>query len=166
MSGSEGPMTAARRRFFTSEGIELPPFVSSDWRGCVLDRDVFDHTRMPRVLFEAIVAAAKPESLWVCGYGMHGESCVGLPPDWDAYRAHVFTQENYSPERLMFDASGRWALLAGFETTELGAEATLANAIDEELQKSSTFLSALTREAYPLIETAGFASYVEAVLGH
>jgi len=160
------PTAEARARFFNESGQMLPPFVSSGWRGCALDRDGYDNTRIPQFLFEAIAAAAGSAEVFVCGYFPAGESCASLAPTWQAFRSHLLGQDNWSLEYVVFDSSQRWALLADADATIFGAEPALASAVDSYLAGHGTSLVQLTESEFPGLspEQPG-ARYLLAVAG-
>jgi hypothetical protein len=163
-----GPTQLARRRFF-NEAIDLPPFVPAGWRGCVLDRDAFDHTRMPEGLFRAVIEAAGSRRLHFCGVFADGaagsDRCVLLPAEWRRYREFAFAPENHTVERVLFDDTGCWAILSDFESTLLGAESGLAAAIDLVLARDGSSLASMTREHFGDGERSDFARYLDAVVG-
>ena len=144
-----GATQRARRRFF-GPGLALPPFVDPAWRGCVLDRDAYDHTRMPQVLFDAV--------------GHVRDECLALMADWSTYRDFAFDPDHYAIERVLFDDSGRWAIHSDFETTMFGAQPDLASRVDAILAGEGTSLAALTRAHFPHVDHADFAAYLRAVV--
>jgi hypothetical protein len=163
---ASGQTEAARRRFF-NEGIEVPPFVQTGWRGCLLDRSAFDATRMPSFLFEAIVAASGAQRIHVCcqaAIGVTIDECTTIPAHWPAYREFVFSPEGYSPRVVVFDDSGQWALLLDEDATLFGASPRLADAIDAQLVRNGTDLRALTRGHYGDVPRSDLSAYVDAVM--
>ena len=138
-----------RARFFNETGAMIPPFADEHWRGCALDRDTYDNTRVPQHLFEAIVSAAASKELSVCGYFPAGESCASLAPTWDAYSSYMLTHDNWSLEYVVCDQSGQWALLADADATVFGAAPELAAVVDAQLASRGTSLSQLTDSEFP-----------------
>lgn len=126
----------------------LPPFRMRGWRGCALDRDSFDSTRMPRQLFDALLTRAAPSELLVERYAPDHPGPDRISPDWDAYRAYTRADETWALEFVMYDAGGRWALLADADATVLGAEGSLADQIDELLASQGTSLESMTHEEW------------------
>jgi hypothetical protein len=160
------PATEARARYFNESGTMIPPFVSADWRGCVLDRDSYDNTRIPRYLFEAIATAAGSTEITVCGYFPNGEACSAVAATWGAFSSYLLARDNWSLEYVAFDASQRWALLADADATIFGAESALASAIDKYLAFNGTSLVQLTDTEFPALNPEQQAArYVLAVSG-
>src|SRR5690606_41860565 len=93
-----------RSRFFNEGGDSLPPFRHAGWRGCVLDRDRFDHTRLPRFLFEAVVASTGTRELLLRPYTPDRSESVALPAEWPAFREFVYEPANWSLEYVLYDA--------------------------------------------------------------
>jgi hypothetical protein len=156
-----------RPRFFNEEGDMLPPFVDPTWRGCALDRDQFDHTRMPEILFSAITKAANSKELLIARYSPDSQSPATVAADWQSFRSYVFTDANWPLEYVLFDQSERWAVLADADVTVVGACPELADQIDEELARHSTSLVQLTDADFPGLnpnEQPG-AKYLLAVSG-
>ncbi|MGO4549565.1 hypothetical protein AB4059_00455 [Lysobacter sp. 2RAF19] len=159
------PPGSARARFFNEEGNMLPPFRARGWRGCVLDRGTFDSTRMPRQLFDVLLALAAPGELLIERYAPDHLGPDRIAPDWDVYKAYTRAEETWSLEFVMYDADGRWALLADADATVLGAEPSLANQIDEQLALQGTSLKAMTEEEWGELDplTQPGAKYILAV---
>ena len=88
-----------------------------------------------------------------------------IPPNWDIYTAYTRAPETWSLEFVMYDAEGRWALLADADVTVFGAEPSLANEIDEHLVRQGTDLEAMTREEWGDLDpvTQPGAKYILAV---
>ena len=142
-----------RKRFFNEEGDMLPPFVDPTWRGCVINRDKHDHTKMPEWFFEAILAAAAPSELKLARY-TPDHPVETLPANWKAYRDHVFVPEHWSLELVLFDESGQWALLADPDMTVFGASPVLADCIDAYLKQRGTSLAMMTDDDFPQLAPA------------
>ena len=132
----------------------IPPFVNATWRGCALDRDRFDHTRLPELLFNAIVRGAGSTELQIARYSPDSESCDSLPADWEAFRTYVFTDANWALEYVLFDQSKRWAVLADADVTVVGAAPELADLIDQALAAHGTSLVQLTDTDFPGLDPA------------
>lgn len=138
-----------RSRFFNESDESLSPFVLAGWRGGVFDPDGFHHAKMPRFLFESIMLAARPKSVLLQTYTPNAEASVSLEPTWDAFRSHRFKNENWSLEYVLYDASGQWAVRLDPDAVVVGAEATLADRIDSELNEHGTDLAHLTHQFFP-----------------
>jgi hypothetical protein len=156
-----------RARFFNEEGTMIPPFVDSTWRGCALDRDRFDHTRMPEQLFHAIVSAAGSQELRITRYSPDSETFDTLAPTWESFRSFVFVENNWSLEYVLFDQSGQWAVLADADVTVVGASPDIAARIDRELSVHDLSLVQLTDTDFPDLDPAQQpgAKYLLAVSG-
>ncbi len=154
-----------RRRFFNEEGDSLPPFVISGWRGGVLNPDRFDHTKIPRYLFESIVRAAQPGEVLLRRYTPDSDVSARLDPSWGSFRDHRFVRENWSLEYVLYDASGRWAVLLDPDVVVVGADADLARAIDSQLGDHGTSLEELTHQFFPELDAAPYNRYFFAVVG-
>jgi hypothetical protein len=68
-----------RIRHFDDRARPDVPFTDPTWRGCCLDRDRFDATRMPRFLFEALMAATGTQAIDVHFY-MPESAVLGVAP--------------------------------------------------------------------------------------
>ena len=143
-----------RSRFFNEEGDSLHPFRKTGWRGCVLDRDRFDHTRLPRFLFEALVASTRTQELLLRPYTPDRSESVALPAKWLALREFVYEPANWSLEYVLYDAPGEWAVLADPDVVVLGACTELASRIDSALAEHGTSLAHLTRSDFPGLDPA------------
>ena len=135
-----------RARYFI-EVWQPEAYADSSWRGCALDRDEYNNTRMPRLLFEAIITAANTRTLIVAadfGSSLHAE----VPANWEAYSAHMLARENYSIDYVICDDTGDWACLFDFDVTTFGATRLIADRVDRILAESGTSLRALTIEAF------------------
>jgi len=159
--------TDPRTRFFNEEGNIIPPFVDTTWRGCALSRDRFDHTRMPELLFNAIIGAASSVELLIARYSPDSDSCDTLAANWEAFRSYVFATDNWSLEYVLFDKTGRWAVLADADVTVLGASPELASHVDRELAAHGTSLVQLTETDFPGLDPSQQpgAKYLLAVSG-
>jgi len=127
----------------------IPPFVDPTWRGCALDRDRFDHTRLPEQLFNAIVRCAGSNEFLIARYSPDSDNCDSFAADWETFRAYVFTEANWSLEYVLFDQSERWAVLADADVTVVGASPELADLIDQTLAAHGTSLVQLTDTDFP-----------------
>jgi hypothetical protein len=154
-----------RRRFFNEEGPSLPPFVVPGWRGGVLDPDKFNHTKIPRYLFESIMRAALPREVFLRTYTPDSDSSVRLDPSWESFKNHRFLKDNWSLEYVLYDVSGRWAVLLDPDVVVVGAEEDLADSIDQELGDSGTSLEELTHQFFPGLDAAAYNAYFFAVIG-
>lgn len=126
----------------------LPPFRTRGWRGCALNRDTFDSTRMPKQLFDILLSLAAPGELLIERYAPDHPGPDHIAPDWETYTAYTRADETWALEFVMYEAGGRWALLADADVTVFGAEPSLANRIDEQLTLQGTSLEAMTREEW------------------
>lgn len=144
----------------------IPPFVDARWRGCALDRDRFDHTRLPEELFNSIVLAARSSELLITRYCPDSGS-ESLPANWEAFRTYVFAAANWALEYVLWDSSGRWAVLADADVTVFGAAPDLAALVDQELIAHDTSLVQLTDTDFPGLDPAEQpgAAYLLAVSG-
>ncbi|MCK7595625.1 hypothetical protein [Pseudomarimonas salicorniae] len=138
-----------RALFFNEEGTMIPPFRGSGWRGCAINRDRFDHTNMPRELFEAIVHSASSPYLLLARYSPDSEGSERITPEWEAFRAHVFNAENWALEFVLYDPTERWAILADADVTVFGAEPALAAHVDQALSTHALSLARLTDRDFP-----------------
>ena len=155
-----------RARFFNESDDSLPPFRRTGWRGCVLDRDRFDHTRLPKFLFESITTAARTTDLLLHLYTPDRPDSVSLSPDWDSFRSFVYEPDNWSLEYVLYDNSGSWAVLADPDVVVVGAEPELADNIDALLDQHGTSLKRLTHADFPGMDSGGQNwHYFSAVVG-
>ena len=138
-----------RSQFFNENGDSLPPFILDGWRGGVLDPDSFDHAKIPKFLFDSIVHAARPEKVLLRSYTPDSRASVSLDPSWDLFRAHRFERGNWSLEYVLYDDTGKWAVLLDPDAVVVGAEADLADRIDAQLYEHGTSLSELTHKSFP-----------------
>lgn len=159
------PMTAAHNRFFDGASLDRP-LRSSDWRGCVLDRDQFTNVRLPEVLWQALVCTANPVEVQVCGYFSGTERCQAVSSSWAEFSSFMLGRQNYSPEYLVHDASGRWAIFADADVTTVAMDRGLASLVDAHLASLGTSLLRLTVDHFSMeeIQSPG-GSYVRSVLG-
>jgi hypothetical protein len=159
--------TNPRLHFFNEEGDQLPPFRLPGWRGCVIDRDQFDSTNMPRELFDAVVKAAGSEQLFIARYTPGGDGAEQIAANWDAFREFVFTPEHWSLEFVLFDSSTQWAILAELDVTVFGASSELAAAVDAILVQRGLSLAGLTDHYFPGLDPVNQpgARYILAVTG-
>jgi len=132
--------TDPRSRFFNEEGDMIPPFKNASWRGCALNRDSFDYTRMPEVLFNAIIRVTNSAELLIAHYAPDSNSPFRIVASWFNFRSHVFAKENWSLEFVLFDETRAWALLADADATILGAAPELASRLDRVLAAHGTSL--------------------------
>ena len=142
------PPDSARARFFNEDGDMLPPFRTRGWRGCALNRDSFDSTRMPQHLFDILLSLAAPVELLIERYAPDHPGPDRIAPDWETYTAYTRGKDTWALEFVIYEADGRWALLADADVTVFGAEPALANHIDELLSLRGTSLEAMTREEW------------------
>ena len=159
-----------RTRFFNEQGSMIPPFMDPAWRGCVLDRDDFDNTRLSEQLFNAIIGTAAPNELHIARYAPSSNCVATIAPNWPAYRAYVLAPSNWSLEYVVFDASEQWAVLADADAMVFGAAPALAARIDNQLSAQGTSLVQLTEVSFPELQRAQSAhskgaAYVLAVTG-
>lgn len=145
----------------------LPPFTDPRWRGCALDRDDFDHTRMPERLFDALIRASGAGGLLISRYAPDSDHVESIPADWSSYKDFLFAPQNWALEFVLFDGTGRWAVLADADVTVVGADPDLADLIDQALLQVGTSLVALTDESFHDLDpaTQPGAAYLLAVSG-
>jgi hypothetical protein len=135
--------------FFFPEN-SLNPFVDEAWgAGCLLARARYDRTRMPRRLFDAIVATAHPTQLCIALYGYNGILHARIAPTMEAFRKFLDTSEACELF-VLHDDSARWAVYAGDSVTALGAEEALRDAINGALRaEGNKGLRKMTLQAFP-----------------
>lgn len=156
-----------RLHFFNEDGDQLPPFRLPGWRGCVIDRDQFDATNMPRELFDAVVKAAGSEQLCIARYTPGEDGVERIAASWESFREFVLTPENWSLEFVLFDSSMQWAILAELDVTVFGASSKVAAAVDAVLGQQGLSLAGLTDRHFPDLDPVNQpgARYVLAVIG-
>jgi hypothetical protein len=161
------PTTTARFRLFDESVEALTPFKMDCWRGCALDHDRYDHTRMPRDLFEAIVDASAPSELLIERFAPDNTKPDVISADWTSFRDHMFSPDNWCLEFVLFDASERWAVLADADLIVVGAAAELAEEIDVRLKARGISLVDLTNADFPVEdrEPQRWAAYLSAIVG-
>ena len=131
-----------RARYFI-EVWQPEAFTDGSWRGCALDRDKYN-TRLPRLLFEAIVAASNARFVFVAAeFGF-----ARIPANWSAYSAHMLDASTHSIDYVICDETGQWACLADFDVTTFGAPPPIAAEVDLILSQSGTSLAAMTMEDF------------------
>ena len=159
------PLKAAHSRFFDDASLDRP-LRNPDWRGCVLDRDQFTNVRLPEALWQALVYAANPVEVRVCGYFSGTERCQSVSSSWAAFSSFMLERQNYSPEYLVHDASDRWAIFADADVTTVAMDSELASLVDAHLASLGTSLLRLTLDHFSMeeIQSPG-GSYVRGVLG-
>lgn len=138
-----------RLRYFNEEGDCLSPFKHASWRGCCLNRDRFDATLMPRFLFDAVVEAAGASELLVAIYTPHRPEVFQHSADWAAFQGVVSRPANQSMEHVLFDSSGKWAILGELDVMVLGASSDVADRIDMVLRQHGTSFRQMTVWDYP-----------------
>ncbi len=151
-TASDAAAIDPRVRHFEDKARPDMPFADPTWRGCCLDRDRFDATRMPRFLFEALMTATGTQAIDVHFY-MTESAVRGVAPDWPAFRAVAGGPANESLEHVICDASGTWAVLCELDVMLLGATPELATRIDAELAAHGTSLALMTAWDWPEIRS-------------
>lgn len=158
------PMKQARDRFFDQESLDRP-LANSDWRGCVLDRDRFGGARLPEVLWSAVTSVSGAKEVNVCGYFSGAEQCLVVASPWDNFSAFMLNPHNYSPEYVVFDSSGRWAVWADEDVTTVAMDSNLAELVDERLKSCESGLLDLTLDSFSNEEIlSARGSYIRGVL--
>lgn len=158
-------MNSVCARFFNGDDLKRP-FRNANWRGAVLDRDQFSNARLPEMLWKALSGAANTGEVQICGYFLGQEKCMFVESGWDEFSTFMLKPENYSPEYIIFDASGRWAVWADTDVTTVAMDSELADLVDDHLKKSGKSLMKLTLENFSEQEIASSGGgYVRAVLG-
>lgn len=160
------PTGVARDRFFSEEPGFERPFKDAAWRGCVLDRDKYSNARLPENLWRSLVRASGTSTVLVCGYYSDRERCAAVDAEWRSYSEYMLAQSNYSPEYVIYDESGKWAILADVDVTTLGLAPELADSIDLCLSADKTSLLGLTRGDFQdkdILSPGGV--YIRGVLG-
>jgi len=158
------PLEAARDCFF-HESLDRP-LKNPDWRGCVLDRDRFTNARLPEVIWYALVSVTDTAEVQVCGYFSGIERCQAVKSSWTDFASFMLEPQNYSPEYVVFDASGRWVIHADVDVTTVAMDGELAGLVDAYLGRRDTSLLGLTLDHFSMeqIMSAG-GRYIRSVLG-
>ncbi len=121
---------------------------------------------MPRFLFEALMGATGSKEIGVSFYTPEQPHAVGVAPTWTAFRAVTSRPTNQSLEHVVFDASGKWAVLCELDVVVLGASHKIAARIDRELEQQGTSLKQMTAWDYPdTLSSDPRYSYLRAVVG-
>ena len=155
-----------RTSFFNEIGDMLPPFRLDGWRGCCIDPDQFGHPKMPHVLFEAVMAAVAPNQILLQQYTPDKKQPIALAPSWPAFESSRNTDEHWSLEYVLFDASETWAFLLDPDMLIFGAEVEVAGRVDIELTRLGTSLLQLTVNDYPEVPASSHMyPYIVQVLG-
>lgn len=140
-------LESSKARFF-DEGNFDRPLKHKEWRGCVVDRDYFDNVRMPEVLWSTLIDICSPKVVSICGFFDGTDACASTSANWSALKEFMLNPKNYSPEYLIFDRSGRWAISADEDVTTFGADSHVADRIDSQLSKFGTSLLELTLDSF------------------
>lgn len=147
------PINSMRFRLF-DEAMDAPtPFKLTGWRGCALDHDLYDHTRMPRVLFDALIAESASTKLLIERFAPDNDVPDVIGADWETFRAHMHAPKNWCLEFTLFDDSQRWAVLADADVIVVGFEPALAEKVDNRLKAQGTSLADLTDTDFPASDT-------------
>lgn len=160
------PTSAVRNQFFSDDPDFEYPFRKPEWRGCVLDRDKYTNARLPETLWHALMTASGASTVTVCGYYPECERCTHIDAAWHSFSEFMLAQDNYSPEYVIFDERGEWAILADVDVATVGLQPRLADLVDSLLAKSNASLLALTRGDFSDQEIMSpQAKYIRGVLG-
>jgi len=146
-------MADVRAELFNEDSNAGCPFRLPSWRGCAINPDRFNHTKLPRFLFDSIVDAAAADSLTLTAYSP-GQPPAHIDANWDSFRNHRFDLEHWSLEYVLHDKFKRWAILLDPDLVIFGAEATLADRIDFLLSEHGTSLREITTADFPELDPA------------
>ena len=130
------------------------PFRLPEWRGCALERDNFDNTRLSSVLFEALVAASNPDAIIIYGHINGREIAACVDPTWAAYSNFMLNHDNWSLEYVITVPAHQWVALSDPDVTIVGCEASIAAPADSVLAKSGLSLSEITHQQFPGLDPA------------
>ena len=121
---------------------------------------------MPRFLFEALMAATSSAEICVSFYTPEQPAAVGVAPYWAAFSTVASRPANQSLEHVLYDTSGKWAVLCELDVVVLGASSEIAARIDRELGQHGTSLKLMTVWDYPdTLSSDPRYSYMRAVVG-
>jgi len=146
-------MADVRAELFNEDPDALCPYRLQGWRGCAFNPDSYNHTKVPRFLFESIVEAAASETVTLATYAPDRPP-AHIAANWNSFRSHRFDQENWSLEYILHDHSKRWAVLLDPDLVVFGAEAALADRIDLLLAEHGTSLGQITTADFPELNPA------------
>jgi hypothetical protein len=121
---------------------------------------------LPEVIWDALVSAAGINEIEVCGYFSAAECCQAVDGSWAELASFMLKPENYSPEYIVFDASGRWVVYSDVDVTTVAMDCALAGLVDAYLGHRDTSLLGLTLDHFSLeqiMSTGG--AYIRGVLG-
>lgn len=133
---------ALLEQIFASEIYPLQPFKDPDWVGLALDRDKYDHTRMPRSYLETFLTVAKQASssrVVIRGFGqffsqsLSESGLISLDLDVPTYLRIVSTPESYSPEYQVVEESGAWGIWLHWDWSILGGPCALMSKVVDAL---------------------------------
>lgn len=161
------PINSVRFRLF-DETIDAPtPFKLTGWRGCALDHDRYDATRMPRALFDALITESASTKLFVERFAPDNDVPDVIGADWDTFRAHMLAPQNWCLEFTLFDDSQLWAVLADADVVVVGVEPSLAEKVDAHLKAQGSSLADLTNADFPASDTdrQQWTDFLRAVVG-
>jgi hypothetical protein len=129
------------------------PYRLPGWRGCAFNPDRFNHTKLPRFLFESIVEAAASDSVTLAAYSPD-QPPTHIAAEWTTFRSHRFDPKHWSLEYVLHDQSKSWAVLLDPDLVVFGAETALADRIDLLLSEHGTSLREITTGDFPELDPA------------
>lgn len=161
------PTNSVRFRLFDETADAPTPFKSPGWRGCALDHDRYDHTRMPRALFDALVIESASTKLLIERFAPDNDCPDVVAANWEAFRAHMHAPQNWCLEFTLFDDGNRWAVLADADVIVVGIEPVLAEKVDAHLKVQGSSLADLTNTDFPASDTdrQEWTDFLRAVAG-
>jgi hypothetical protein len=161
------PTHSVRFRLFDEAKDAPTPFKLAGWRGCALDHDRYDHARMPRALFDALITASASTKLLVERFAPDNDVPDVIASDWDTFRAHMYAPQNWCLEFTLFDENQRWAVLADADVIVVGIDPALAEKVDAHLNAQGSSLVDLTSADFPASDTdrQEWTDFLRAVVG-
>ncbi len=159
-------MTDARSELFDESSDAVCPFRRRGWRGCAVNPDRFNHTKIPRFLFDCIVEASGAESLSLSAYSPD-QPIAQIYANWASFRSHRFNPHNWSLEYVLHDHSKSWAVLLDPDLVVFGAQMEFAHNVDILLGEHGMSLSSITTADFPDLDprVAGHKYILGAISG-
>ncbi len=155
-----------RESFFHDGSWKTTPFKGLDWRGCVLDRDLYDSARLPEMLWQAVVSVSECQEMFIWGDFSGVRESRRIVAEWVAYTSFMSDLKNYSPEYIVYDDSALWVIDADFDATTVGLSGGLATKVDDLLRAKGTSLIDLTLASFSIDSIRSEnGRYVRGVLG-
>jgi hypothetical protein len=127
---------------FAAEIYPRQPFKNPEWVGLALDRDKYDHTRMPHNYLETFLnlsGQASSSKAVIRGFGQFFSKSVSEPGlvslnlDVHTYMRIVSTPESYSPEYQIVEATGAWGIWLHWDWSILGGPSALMSKVVDGL---------------------------------